>query len=163
MLLYHINFGFPLVDEGAEILLPVSRQFPPDNSSLESLTRLAPPIPADGGTAFDYAPLSEASGIAPVGIINRQRQLGVYEHFRPAQLPRALVWRMLAEGNYVVALEPSTNRSAGRLDARARGELLELDPGEQRSYDLELGVLQGTAALDQFADRVNRLAVPARS
>jgi hypothetical protein len=138
-------------------LLPVSRQAAREADSLESLTRVVAPIPADGGRAFDYAPLSEASGIAPVGIINRQRQLGVYEHFRPSQLPRALLWRKLAEGNYIVALEPSTNRSAGRLDARQRGELVELDPGEQRSYDLELGVLQGTAALDQFAARIKRL------
>lgn len=157
MLLYHINFGFPLIDEGAELLLPVSSQVIPNFSSAESLTRLNSPLPAEGGRAFDYEPLSEAGGFAPVGIINRQRQLGFYELFKPAQLPHALVWRMLAEGNYVLALEPSTNRSAGRMDARERGELLELEPGEQRSYDLELGVLQGGDALDLFAERVNQL------
>ena len=49
------------------------------------------------------------------------------------------MWRMLGEGTYVVGIEPCTNRTAGRLDARERGELIELDPGEKRSYDLELG------------------------
>jgi hypothetical protein len=57
-------------------------------------------------------------------------------------------------------MEPSTNRDAGRLDARERGELQWLEPGEQRRYDLEIGALAGTAAIDGFAARVSRL-VPA--
>jgi galactose mutarotase-like enzyme len=40
--------------------------------------------------------------------------------------------------NYV-ALEPSTNR---QHDARKRGELIELQPGETRHYRLELGVIE---------------------
>ena len=31
---------------------------------------------------------------------------------------------------YVVGIEPCTNRPAGRMDARERGELIVLDPGE---------------------------------
>ncbi len=61
---------------------------------------------------------------------------------------------MLGEGTYVVGIEPSTNRTAGRLDARERGELIELAAGESRSYDLELGALDGTEAIDRFSDRV---------
>ncbi len=41
----------------------------------------------------------------------------------------------------MVAMEPSTNRDAGRLDARARGELRHLSPGEQRRYTLEIGAV----------------------
>jgi hypothetical protein len=64
---------------------------------------------------------------------------------------------MLGEGTYVVGIEPCTNRTAGRLDARARGELIELDPGETRTYDLELGALVGAAEIDAFERRVRAL------
>jgi hypothetical protein len=64
---------------------------------------------------------------------------------------------MLGEGTYALGLEPGTNRDAGRADARERGELQWLEPGETRQYDLEIGALQGTAALDEFGDRVARL------
>ena len=64
---------------------------------------------------------------------------------------------MLGEGTYVVGIEPCTNRTAGRLDARERGELIELGPGDKRSYDLELGALVGAAEIDAFAARVARL------
>ena len=39
----------------------------------------------------------------------------------------------------------------------ARGELIELDPGEKRSYDLELGALDGEAEIERFAARVGAL------
>jgi hypothetical protein len=67
------------------------------------------------------------------------------------------MWRMLGEGTYVVGIEPCTNRTAGRIDARERGELIELDPGEARSYDLELGALEGVSEIDAFAARVATL------
>jgi hypothetical protein len=61
-------------------------------------------------------------------------------------------------GTYVVAMEPSTNRDAGRLDARARGELQRLSPGEERHYTLEIGALAGTQDIDAFAERIAVLA-----
>jgi hypothetical protein len=65
---------------------------------------------------------------------------------------------MLGEGTYVVGVEPSTNRTAGRLDARERGELIELQPGEKRAYDLELGALDGGEEIGAFASRVEKLS-----
>jgi hypothetical protein len=61
---------------------------------------------------------------------------------------------MLGEGTYVVGIEPSTNRTAGRLDARERGELIEPEAGEKRMYDLELGALEGEDEVSGFAARV---------
>ena len=61
---------------------------------------------------------------------------------------------MMGEDTYAMALEPSTNRDAGRWDARERGELLWLEPGEVRRYDLEIGGLDGADAIDAFAARV---------
>jgi hypothetical protein len=54
----------------------------------------------------------------------------------------------------VVGIEPCTNRTSGRLPARESGELIVLQPGESRPYDLELGALDGNAAIDAFAARV---------
>jgi hypothetical protein len=64
---------------------------------------------------------------------------------------------MLGEGAYVVGIEPCTNRTAGRLDARARGELIELEAGESRIYELELGALVGESELNAFTGRVRSL------
>ena len=54
-------------------------------------------------------------------------------------------------------MEPTTNRDAGRFDARERGELAYLAPGEARTYDIEIGALYGNEAIDAFAARVEAL------
>ena len=61
---------------------------------------------------------------------------------------------MMGEGAYAVALEPGTNRAVPRSELREAGQLIELAPGERRTYDLELGVLSGDAAIDGFTRRV---------
>ena len=43
--------------------------------------------------------------------------------------------------------------------AKERGELITLQPGETRVYDLELGALDGEAAIDAFAARVAAVEV----
>ncbi len=47
--------------------------------------------------------------------------------------------------------------TAGRMDARERGELITLEPGEKREYDLELGALEGGEAIEAFVARVAAL------
>jgi hypothetical protein len=68
---------------------------------------------------------------------------------------------MLGEGTYAVALEPSTNRDAGRQDARERGELRWLEAGEACRYELEIGALAGAGAIGGFEQRVSRAAAAA--
>jgi len=94
-------------------------------------------------------------------VVNRAAGLGTYQLYRKAQFPFHTLWRMLGEGTYGVAMEPTTNRDAGRFDARERGELGFLQPGESRSYELEVGALDGVVAIDSFAARVDKLIASA--
>jgi hypothetical protein len=93
----------------------------------------------------------------PVAVVNRARGIGVYEVYDQRQLPVHFVWRSPAEGTYAIGIEPSTNLPAGRMDARERGDLIILQPGETRTYDIELGALDGVGEIDAFARRVSAL------
>ena len=99
--------------------------------------------------------------LVPTAIVNRDLELGVYQLFDSRQLPAFMIWRQMGEGTYAVALEPGTNRAVPRSELRASGEIIELQPGEIRQYDLELGSLIGTPAIDAFARRVAAATVPA--
>lgn len=157
MLLYHVNVGFPVVDDGAELLVPARGAVPRGDHSVTGYRRLDPPAPAFVEQVFEHDVAAEPDGSVPVAVVNRELGLGAYEVFRRDQLPFHFMWRMLGEGTYVVGIEPCTNRTAGRLDARARGELIELDPGETRVYDLELGALDGQGEIDAFTRRVSAI------
>jgi hypothetical protein len=157
MLLYHINIGFPVVDEGAQILVPARSITARDDYPTVTYRTLDAPKPNHYEQAFIHDVIAEADGKVPVAIVNWARGLGAYEIFNNRQLPVHFVWRMLGEGSYVIGIEPCTNRPAGRLDARERGELIILEPGDVRCYDLELGALSGANELDAFASRVSSL------
>ena len=157
MLLYHVNIGWPVVDEGAQLLVPATGVEPRGDHPVEGYDVMTAPEQGWVEQVFEHEIAAGADGRVPVGIVNRRLGLGAYEVYRKDQLPHHFVWRTLGEGTYVVGIEPCTNRTAGRLDARARGELIELEAGESRSYELELGALVGEAELDAFARRVGTL------
>jgi hypothetical protein len=157
MLLYHINVGFPVVDEGSELLVPARSVVARGDYPVEGYRQLAAPEPGYVERVFEHEVACEPDGRVPVAVVNRELGLGAFEVFRKDQLPHHFVWRMLGEGTYVVGIEPCTNRTAGRLDARARGELIELEAGEKRAYELELGALDGPEEIKAFASRVTTL------
>ena len=149
-----MNVGWPVVDEGTELLVAARSVAPRGDHPFEGYTRMAAPSPAWVEEVFEHEVAAEGDGRVPAALVNRAAGLGAYEVFRADQLPWLWVWRMLGEGTYVVGIEPATNRTAGRLDARERGELIELGPGESRGYELELGALDGPAEIEAFARRV---------
>jgi hypothetical protein len=157
MLLYHCNAGFPVVDEGAELLVPSSRTTTDYGVPVEGYQVMSGPVPGATEACFEHELIAEPAGTVPVALVNRALGLGVYQVFHIAQLPHHTVWRMLGEGTYALAMEPSTNRDAGRWDARERGELQWLEPGEARQYDLEIGALPSGAAIAEFETRITRL------
>jgi hypothetical protein len=157
MYLYHINVGFPVLDEGAEIVVPTRSVTARGDYSVDDYRTIDAPEPRHFERVFEHDPIAEPDGCVPVAVVNRERQIGAYEVFNLNQLPFHFVWRMLGEGSYVVGIEPSTNRTGGRLDARERGELITLEPGELRKYDLELGALVGADQINAFVNRVNAL------
>ena len=154
MLLYHCNAGFPIVDAGSELLIPSAATSTDPWSTLDGYRTLTAPQAAFQEACFYEQPGAEGSGRVPAAVVNRELGLGVYQVFDRGQLPAFMIWRMMGEGAYAVALEPGTNRAVPRSELRAGGELIELAPGERRSYDLELGALVGPAEIDAFAARV---------
>jgi len=101
---------------------------------------------------------SRAGLLARVGRLEQVAGVRLTEGGDGAALPHHITWRQLGTVAYVVAMEPSTNRDAGRFDARERGELGYLAPGEERRYRLEIGALDGRDAIEAFAAGARELA-----
>jgi hypothetical protein len=162
MYLYHCNAGWPVVDDGSRLVVPASKTTTDYGVPIDGYRTLSAPIPHLTEACFEHELVAEPDGRVPVGVINPALGLGVYQVFRIGQLPHHTVWRMMGEDTYALAMEPSTNRDAGRWDAKERDELQYLEPGETREYDLEIGALAGSEEITAFEDRVDRLhPVPA--
>ena len=159
MLLYHINIGFPVIDADSEQIAPVMQ--PPTipeglpASAADAYSRFVAPQKDWQLQGFELDMGAEADGSVPVGIVNRDN-FGVYVVYNRKQMPQYLEWRMMGEGQYAVGIEPCTN-TFGRDVARQLGQLIVLQPGEKREYDLEVGVVDGAEAVNALRGRVARI------
>lgn len=147
MVLYHCNFGFPLVDEGTELILDADTR-PRDADAAPGLgreRRLEAPQRGYREQVFYHRPAVDADGYSQATLLNRGfgngTGLGVSLRWRAAELPWLVQWKQMGRGAYVCGLEPATNGVEGRATERAEGRLRYLEPGETRSYRLEIAVL----------------------
>ncbi len=152
MLLYHCNFGYPLVDEGTRILWKgswISRGSADDNfifnkANEEGFRRCLPPIPEHNGAGEAVAFIdadADRRGMSECGLYNDVLGLGVKLKFKKEQLPWITNWQHFGKNEYVVGLEPGTHPPVGNKRACDEGTLIYIEPGETRSYQLDLEIL----------------------
>jgi len=152
MLLYHCNFGFPVVSPDSELTVEPSGEpaRPRDavaERGLASHARFAAPDPQAEGQLYFLYPPPDPSGHVTAAIRNKVLGFGAFVRYRAAELPALSQWTMTSAGDYLCALEPATNHEAPRAVLRERGLLRQLEPGEEVSYSLELGALNGPTGL----------------
>jgi hypothetical protein len=156
MILYHINTGFPAVDDGAELVSPTLKATPRDaeaEKGKESYAQFHKPTKGYAEKVYYHDMATDKEGQVWAAVVNRKLGFGAYAKYSKAQLPRFIEWKMLGEGTYVVGMEPANCLVEGRDKDRARGILQFLEPGERREYALELGALTSAeeiAALDAW-------------
>jgi hypothetical protein len=153
MYLYHINIGFPAVDEGARLISP-SRSAQPRDAEAEAGKEDYPRFQAPTGgyqeKVYFHDLATDADGYTQTAIANPTLGHGVYIRYPKAQMPEFIEWKMMGIRNYVVGMEPANCSVLGRAAERQRGTLQFLEPGEQREYRMEIGVLDGLPAIERF-------------
>lgn len=146
MLLYHCNFGWPLIDEGTKILWNGTwkpRDGNPNKIFREGndFKKCLPPLNDHQGSGEEVAfidPQADDHGFCTCGLENSKLGLRVNLKFQKKQLPCLTNWQHFGKGEYVVGLEPGTNPPIGQSQARRQNELIQLAPGETRNYALEI-------------------------
>jgi len=161
MFLYHCNFGFPLVDQGSELIAPSTEVRPRDADAAAGLDHhriMDPPTPGYAEQVFYHDLRADAEGIVTVALVNRAfnggQGLGVYLRYRQAELPRFIQWKMMGQGTYVLGLEPGNAWVEGRSVEREHGTLRYISPGEVIEYYLEIGVLGSREEIGDIEKRI---------
>ncbi|MEQ7127746.1 aldose 1-epimerase family protein [Actinopolymorpha sp. B11F2] len=151
MYLYHINIGWPFLDEGTRFEAPVDRTlWQSDSVAEQGVSNVVLPGPQQAFVeqVYEHELRPDAEGLVKVRLTNDR--LGVYFEmaYRSEEFPAFFQWLHLREGAYAVGLEPSTNHVAGAPAAREDGSLVWLDAGESRSYHTTFAVGQVAARRD---------------
>jgi len=144
MLLYHMNLGFPLLEEGAELLL---RAKTTEAMSAHTLTDsdwriMCPPIDNNEEYLYVHTPQVDADGMARAALWNERLSLGLEVSFTPQTLPYLVQWKCMKSGDYALGVLPSTCKPVGRLAAAETDQLTTLGSFETMELELELRVVE---------------------
>jgi hypothetical protein len=158
MMLYHVNFGFPVVG-GDTVLIAPSKDVV--TIAREKVTqpdlyrRFQNPTPGFKEMVFRHETVPDEEGYVTVALINKGLECcGSYVRYRKRELPHLFQWKMLAQGAYVVGLEPATCWAEPRSRARERGQLNFLEPGQAVHQHVEIGVCTSSAEIQKLEESI---------
>lgn len=137
MVLYHVNLGWPLLDEGAVLDVAHTAVEPRDDDAREGLGRqydIGAPEPGFREQVF----IHRSGDVRTATLTNQRRKLRFTLRYSDT-LPALFEWKMTATQHYVLGLEPAnTPEIQGRAAARTAGRLPRLEPGQRVDYRVDL-------------------------
>ncbi|MCC6484144.1 MAG: aldose 1-epimerase family protein [Armatimonadetes bacterium] len=149
MILYHVNAGFPVLSPESRVYAPSLECLPRDNDAEVEADRWMEMLPPTAGFAervYAHKMQPDEDGFVSVTMVNpdfQGRPFGMRLRYSHTTLPWFNQWKMLGQGAYVCGLEPANCQTLGRSAERRAGRLVELEPWEEREYELEISVIDG--------------------
>jgi hypothetical protein len=141
MILYHINAGFPLLDENAVVEGRVLQTTPRTEDAVDGIGQwyqCQPPTAGYAEQCFYHDVETGADGMARIALRNPGNGTAMEIAYRKAELPYFTQWKMLGEQEYVMGLEPSNGLLDGRDNEKQSGRLRVLKPEETETCRLTI-------------------------
>lgn len=140
MILYHMNMGYPLLSEKAQVKIPSVQVMPRNERAAEDLDfwdKMLPPQPQFEEQCYYHS--FEKEGYA--SIYNPDIEQGLAITFDADRLKYFTEWKMMGVRDYVLGLEPGNCTPDGRDQMRKEGKLTILAPNESVSYKVHVAML----------------------
>ena len=161
---YHINAGFPVVDEGAEFTSTSLGLWNRRGQAVDPAFRTveAPSYDNQGG-AHDELMCADENGYAYAVMCNRTfregQGLGYYIKYGIETLPFFVLWKSAFPDRYVMGTEPTSHMTVDpqTMDPDRLAQLQPLAGGAVRDYEIEIGVLPDNQAIDAMVAHMGEL------
>jgi hypothetical protein len=161
-LIYHINFGPPLLEAGARFIGAMQRVSPMNAHAAKSVGSYATyqgPTAGFVEQVYCMEPLADGQGRTTVLLVNASGDRAASLSYSIQQLPCFTLWKNTSsiEEGCVTGLEPGTNYPYNRRIERLAGRLSKLKPGQSRSFTLDFGLHHDRASVDRIATQINAI------
>ena len=142
-MLYHVNFGLPLLDGGSRVVAPVKTLVPRNAhaaSGLKTWDSYGAPEPGYEEMVYFFDLHATADGQTRTLLKNAHATRGASLVFNVKQLPCFTVWKNTTgePDGYVTGLEPGTNYPNPRSFETAKKRVVQLAGGQKQAFDLTL-------------------------
>ena len=148
-MLYHNNYGTPLMSKGARVVIPAECAMPRDSSysreSIKGWNRQLAPTPGIGEECWFFVPKGDRAGNTRHMLVNGDGDLAVVQAYSLKSLPCFALWKNPAatEDGYVTGLEPATNYPNPTDYEQARRRTVKLAPGKSWEMAMTISLQQG--------------------
>jgi Domain of unknown function (DUF4432) len=165
-MLYHFNFGFPLLSERSHLVAPIISTVPRDDQAaadngVAECRDFSVPTQGYKEKVFFHDVATDGKGRTFVALINPlvgDAPMGVVLRYDKKALPKLTEWKMIGTDCYVCGLEPGTANPVGRAAARSQGELMTLAPQEVHHVAVDFEVLDSREELASIDAEARKLA-----
>lgn len=161
-IIYHSNFGTPILEEGAKFIAPVKEVSPFNDYAATGLknwqTYLAPTKDFDE-MVFNIFPYSDANKQTQVMLANKTGDKGVGIEFNTEELPVLTLWKntdTLKQG-YVTGIEPGTSFAYPVTIEREQKRVRQLEPGKSAEFRLKYSLLSDKEAVKTYEDKIKAI------
>ncbi len=161
-ILYHCNYGKPLLEEGAQFLAPIKRVAPRDGEAakdIDSFNIIGPPERGFVERVYFMELLGDMEGYTETMLVNKGLEKAVSHRFSVKSLPFFTFWKNTAaeEDGYVVGLEPGTGFPNARSFERKHGRVIKLGPGEKYNVELYISLFLGRDEVEEAIGRIKAI------
>ena len=146
-LLYHCNYGAPLLEEGASLVAPfktISPRDPRAQEDIKTYDHFQGSTPGYVEQVYFYELTGKRGGNRDTAVLlkNADSSMGSSLHFSLKQMPCFSLWKNTAatQDGYVTGLEPATNYPNPKRFERNAGRVVQLNSGQSQQYDLTIAV-----------------------
>jgi len=141
-LLYHINFGFPFLNEDLELQFPkgaVRGRTEYAQSVITEHTKITAPIDGAQEVVFFHTP-DEGKSDVQVQLVNKLLGVRAAISYDRERLPVLAQWKCMRSGDYALGIEPGTSFIRGRKDELAHGYDIKIPGFGELSFGFTLEV-----------------------
>ena len=152
MLLYHCNFGYPLLAPGARMVKGKGDIVDVIGSALypQDCGKVTAPQIAKEEEVYLHTNTPDADGYGYAAVINDELKLGCYIKYKMDTLPYLVQWKNFSAHDFAMGLEPSNCYILGRTKERAHGTLPTLPAYGSKCHEVTIGVLDGQEQITRF-------------
>lgn len=161
-IIYHSNFGTPILERGAKFVAPVKEISPFNDYAIKGLknwqTYLGPTRNFDE-MVFNIYPYADAKGQTQVMLANKVGNKGVGISFNTRELPVLTLWKNTDTFNqgYVTGIEPGTSFAYPVTIEREQKRVRQLPPGKSANFTLKYSLLSSKEAVRAYNNAIKTI------
>lgn len=141
-ILYHMNMGYPLLDEDSIVKVPAAEVVARDDhaaNDIENWMNMQKPTAGYQERCY-YHKFADKEGRA--SIYQPKLNVGLSMEFNASKLDAFVEWKMMGVRDYVLGLECGNCYPDGRDVMRKTGMLKFLQPGEKKTYRVNVQIYE---------------------